>query len=338
MELKFNKQEKAVGIFIICIAMLLLTTVVVIGRGKGWFKTYITYYTIFDQSYNLKVNTPVKLFNTDIGKIKKIDLVGDKVKIKLSILDQFRSRIRTSTKVSVQSPTLIGSEYIAIVPGKDDAPLIQAGGTIPSKKKKSIAEFLEEFQVEKTAKMIVEAAQEITKIIRILRDPQGPLFTAFDNLNKSLAHIETITGGIESGKGTVGGLIQSRALLDQIHGKLDEVGKIIDNISKASAKTPASVDQVQDALATLLEIEKGILESVPNIQSIMKDAKTILANIEKRSHNVPKIIRSTSQGLQEIRDAVDNIDKTVQSLQQNILIKPHLPPEPTGKNVDAGLR
>ncbi len=47
MELKFDKKEKAVGLFIICIAMLLLTTVIVIGRGKGWFKTYITYYTIF---------------------------------------------------------------------------------------------------------------------------------------------------------------------------------------------------------------------------------------------------------------------------------------------------
>ena len=325
--------------------MLRLTTFVVIGRGKDWFKTYVTYYTVFSQSYNLEVNTPVKLFNADIGKIKKIDLVGDKVKIKLSILHQFSSRIRTSTRVSVQSPTLIGSEYIAIIPGKDDAPLIQEGGIIPSVKKKSITEYLEEFQVEKTAKMIVEAFQEFTTIIQIMRDPQGPLFKAFDNLNKSLAHIETITGGIESGKGTVGGLIQSRALLDQIHGKLDEVGKIIDNLSKASAKMPASVDRLQEDLATLHEIEKGILESVPNIQSIMKDAKdsigilnTILATIEKGSHDVPKIIRSTSQGIQEVREAVDNIDKSVQSLQQNIFIKPHLPPEPTGKNVDAGLR
>ncbi|MBC8431437.1 MAG: MCE family protein [Desulfobacterales bacterium] len=345
MELKFDKKEKAVGIFIICIAMLLLTTVIVIGRGKGWFKTYITYYTIFDQSYNLEVNTPVKLFNTDIGKIKQILLVGDKVKIKLSISHEFGSRIRKSTRATVQSPTVLGAEHIAIIPGEDDSPLLQAGGVIPSDKKKSIADYLGEFQVEKTAKMIIMAAQEITSIVQILRDPHGPFFTAFKSLNSLLAQVEKMTSEIDAGKGTVGGLIKSRALLDQVHGNLDEVGKIIGNLSEASAKTPGTADQMKETLETLHEIEKGILESVPDIKRTMKDVedavgtlKIILADIEKGSKNIPEVTRSTSQGIQEIRKAVNNIDKVVQSLQQHYFFKPRLPPEPTGRNVDAGLR
>jgi len=345
MEFDFNKREKIVGVFILCIAILLLTTVVIIGRGKDWFKKYVTYYTIFDQSYNLEVNTPVKLHNADIGKIKKIDLVGDKIKIKLYILDEFRSRIRTTSRATVQSPTFIGSEHIAIIPGKDDAPLIQEGGIIPSKKKKSVADILEEFQVEKTAKKIVDAFQEITAMVQILRDPQGPFFTALDRLNRTLANVEKITFLVVSGGGTVGGLIKSRALLDQIHNNLDGVGTIIENISEASAKTPATMDQMQENLATLQEIEKGLLESVPNIQRIVKDVdeatdtlKSVLANIEKGSQDIPVVIRSTSQGIQEIRDAVNNIDETVQSLQRNFLIRPYLSPKPQGKNVDAGLR
>ncbi|MBU0988054.1 MAG: MCE family protein [Proteobacteria bacterium] len=345
MELEFNRKEKIVGTFVVCIALLLLTTVVVIGRGKNWFKTYVTYYTIFDQSYNLEVDTPVKLFNADIGKIKKIDLVEDKVKIKLVILDEFKSRIRTTTRATVESPTFFGSQHIAIIPGEEDSPLIQEEGIIPSKKKKSIADYMEEFQVEKTAKMIVEATQEITKIIQTLRNPEGPLFTAFDNLNKVLAHVENITQGIEMGEGTLGGLIKSKALLEQIRGNLDEVAKILGHVSQATAKTPGAMDQVQNNLATLNEIEKGVLDSVPNIKRIVHDVeaavgtiKSILVNIEKGSHDIPKVTRSTTQGVQEIRVAVENIDKVVQSLQQNFLIKPHLPPEPEGKNVDAGLR
>jgi phospholipid/cholesterol/gamma-HCH transport system substrate-binding protein len=345
MELKFDKKEKAVGVSIICIAMLLLTTVIVIGRGKGWFKTYVIYYTIFDQSYNLEVNTPVKLFNTDIGKIKKILLVGDKVKIKLSILHEFSSRIRESTRATVQSPTVLGAEHLAIIPGEDDSPLLQAGGVIPSDKKKSITDYLGEFQVEKTAKMIIMAAQEITSIVQIVRDPHGPFFTAFENLNSLLAKVEKMTSEIDAGKGTVGGLIKSRALLDQVHGNLDEVGIIIGNISEASAKTPATADQMQETLATLHEIEKEIFEGVPDMKRTMKDVEDavgtlniILANIEKGSKDIPKVTRSTSQGIQEIRKAVNNIDKVVQSLQQHYFFKPRRPPEPTGKNVDAGLR
>ncbi|MCK5192861.1 MAG: MCE family protein, partial [Desulfobulbaceae bacterium] len=124
MELDFNKKEKTAGIFIIGIAILLLATVIIIGRGKDWFKTYITYYTAFEESYNLMVDTPVKLFNADIGKVKDITPVGNKVKVTLIILKDYQSRIRTDSVATVESPTLIGSEYISIIPGSKDAPLI----------------------------------------------------------------------------------------------------------------------------------------------------------------------------------------------------------------------
>jgi phospholipid/cholesterol/gamma-HCH transport system substrate-binding protein len=239
----------------------------------------------------------------------------------------------------------LGAEHIAIIPGEDDAPLLQAGGIIPSEKKKSITDYLSMLQVAKTAKMISMAAQEITTIIQILRDPHGPFFTTFKSLNTLLAQVKKMISEIDAGKGTVGGLIKSRALLDQVHGNLDEVGKIIGNLSEASAKTPATADQMQETLATLHEIEKEVLESVPDIKRTMKDVedavgtlKIILANIEKGSQDIPKVTRSTEQGIQEIRKAVNNIDKVVQSLQQYYFFKPRLPPEPTGKNVDAGLR
>ncbi len=324
MELDFSKKEKVVGTFMISVAALLLVTVVIIGRGKDWFKTYITYYTVFDEGYNLQIDTPVKLFSADIGKVKNITPVGDKVEVKLKILDDFRSRIRTDSIATVKSPTLIGSEYISIIPGSKNAPLIPVEGEIPSRPGKSITNYLEEFQVEKTAKMIVEAAQEISRIVKIMRDPKGPLFSAFDHANNTLANLEMITGDIASGKGSVGGIIKSRALLDHIHRNLDKVG---------------------DDLATLEKIETGMLENIPSIKNIVKDieeaARTlnvILANLEKGSHDIPRVTRSSAQGIHEICEAVDNIDKVVTSLKKNFLIKPNLPPEPEAKNIDARMR
>jgi len=151
--------------------------------------------------------------------------------------------------------------------------LIPEEGEIPSRPKKSITNYLEEFQVEKTIKMIVEAAQEISRIVKIMRDPEGPLFVAFDHTNKTLAHLEKITGDIASGKGTVGGIIESRALLDHIHQNLDKLG---------------------DDLAALKKIETGVLENLPSIQKTVKDVEeaartlnVILANLEKGSHDIP---------------------------------------------------
>ena len=344
MELKYSKKEKVVGIFIIFICVLLLSTIIILGRGKNWFQDYNTYYTIFDESYNLKVGADVKLFKTNIGKVKAIS-VENKVKIKLAILEKYESRIRTNTLTTVESPTFVGSEYISIIPGSSDAPLLAQEGEIPSKAKKSIADILNEFEVEKTAKKFVQAIQDIAEFTQALKDPQGPLFSALENINKTTQHIEIITKKIEAGDGTVGNLLTSTQLLDAILFRIESVGEILTYLSEASSKTPDTVDQVQSSLTDVKEITDGVTQSVALLKNIltefeknMPNIQSILENAEKGSRDVPEITTSVTRVIQEARDEIENVDKVIQSLQNNFLIKPNLPPEPIGENTDAGLR
>ena len=46
---------------------------------------------------------------------------------------------------TVESPTLIGSEYISITPGSKTAPLVPPGGYIASMPRKSISNYMDEF-------------------------------------------------------------------------------------------------------------------------------------------------------------------------------------------------
>lgn len=317
MDLNFSKKEKAVGTFIICIIVILLTTVVIIGRGKDWFKTYIIYYTTFDESYNLTENAAVKLFKADIGKVKKIILVENRVKVKLAILEEYSSRIRSDSVAIVESPTFIGSEYISIKPGSADSPLIPEGGEINSTAKKSIADIMSEFQVEETAKTVIRIVHDISEITQIMRDPDGPFFTTINNLNKTISHLEAITGDIQVGKGTVGSMLKSREILESVLDVLDKVSQILESMAKASSKAP--------------EITNKVLDSLSSIKRILKE-------LEEGSYDIPKVTRSTKRGINEIRDGVENIGKVVESLKKNFLIRSNLPPEPKGKNIDAGLR
>ena len=331
MDLDFSKKEKIVGTFIIFIVVILLTTVVIIGRGKDWFKTYITYYTTFDESYNLKEDAAVKLFKADIGKVKKIILVENRVKVKLAILEEYSSRIRSDSVASVESPTFIGSEYISIKPGSADSPLIPKGGEINSTSKKSISDIMLEFQVEETAKKVIRAVQDLSEITQIMRDPDGPFFTAINNINKIISHFEAISRDIQAGKGTVGGVLKSSEILQIILDDLDKVTQILESIAEASSKTPEITNKVQDNLAIIKKVGEEVLDSTSSIKRILKE-------VEEGSHDIPEVTRSTKRGINEIREGVENIDSVVQSLKKNLLIRPNLPPEPKGKNIDAGLR
>lgn len=344
MELDYSKKEKIVGIFVICIILVLLSTVIILGRGKNWFQDYNIYYTTFDESYNLNVGADVKLFKTNIGKVKRIS-VEEKVRVKLAILEKYESRIRTDTLVTVESPTFIGSEYISIIPGSTQAPLLPQEGEIKSKAKKSIADLLAEFEVEKTAKKFIQAIQNISEFTQTLKDPEGPLLSAIENINQATANIENVTKSIESGDGTLGSLLKSTLLMDTILNRLDKVGEIFEHIAEASAKIPATVDRVDGNLDQYRQVGEGILKSIDRLKVIMlkidanmATVKSILDNVEVGSRDIPQLTDSVSKTIQGARDEIENVDKIIQSLQKNILIRSNLPPEPIGENTDAGLR
>ncbi len=366
MELNYTKKEKLAGLFVIVTAIFLLIALVMIGRGKDWFKRHVTYYTTFTESYNLQEDAAVKLLETKVGKVKTISLLQDRVKVELVIWEDYASRIRMGSVAKVESPTLIGSEYISIKPGKKDALLIPEGGLIPSTGKKSFADILKKFPVEKIAGMLVLTVQNISEIIQIMRASDGPLFQTLDDINRAAGHIEAITGNLRAGKGTVGALLKSDELLNTIRedlGKagnildhvaeasaklpshMDQVGNILDYIEKASAQAPQTMDQVQDNLVTFKKAGEEVVNSVAQIKNILKAVeknlatfKVILKNIEESSFDIPEITQSVREEIKAVKVGIENFNNVVKSLQKNFLIRKNIPPEPIGETTDAGLR
>ena len=317
MRLSFDAREKTVGAFMVIMVILLLTIVVMLGRGKDWFKAYVTYYTVFDEAYNLSKNARVKLFKADIGKVKSVRLEGDKVKVELAILRDYAPRIKMDSVAIVESPTFIGSEYVSIKPGTPEASLIPENGTIPSQAKKSLEDVMAEFEVEKTAKKFVKSVQAISEIAEHLRDPEGPLYASLDSMAEAMAHIEAVTREIREGKGSAGKLVYSEELIQEIYDRISHVNRILANIEDATQKAPEIIDSLKKSTEMINQI---------------------LVNIEKGSRDVPAVTKSTKHGIREIREGVEEVDKVVQSVQKSFLIRPNLPPEPKGENIDAGLR
>ncbi|PIE75368.1 MAG: hypothetical protein CSA18_00340 [Deltaproteobacteria bacterium] len=325
MDLEFKKREKVVGFFIIIICLLLIFSFVLIGRGKGLFKKYVQYYTVFNDAYNLQDGAPVKLYNADIGKVRDIELVEDKVRVELLIVDEFKKKVRKSSYVTVKSPTFIGSEYLALVTGSKDSPLIPEEGQIPSIEKKSLTDLMSEFQVEKTAKKFVESVQDLSDIIAKLKSDKGPFFSV-------LYDIQKIVSDIEKGKGNIGQILRTKTIVNEISVILTRVEKILEDVSLASSKTPYTVDLVNKNLERVDSIGKNFDESSRSLNSLLNDLKKrmndialIIKNIEKGSGDIPEITKSALDSIQEIRFGVKKADDAIQALQKNFLIRNNLP-------------
>lgn len=314
MELKFSRMDRVVGIFIIVVLALMVGSVVLIGRGKDWFRPTVTYFAEFKENYNLAPGSPVKLYKADIGKVRSVALVGDAVRVRLSIFEEYRTRFREDTVVTVESPTLIGSEYVAVRPGKPESRLIEPGGTVKSEEKRTLSEILAEYEVEETARRLTETIRNLADIIDELRDPDGPLFRSLNSIEKNLRNVETVTADLKDGKGTVGQLLRSDELIDRVNTSMERLDHVLQNLEGATPEVTA------------------------NLKESMEKIREITAHLEKGSRDVPAVIRTTKRGIQEIRDGVDEINRVVKSLEKNPLIKGNLPAKPEGKDLDAGLR
>jgi phospholipid/cholesterol/gamma-HCH transport system substrate-binding protein len=345
MEMDFSRMERIVGTFIVGVVLLLMATLVIIGRGKNWFEAYTSYTTFFKESYNLQENASVKLFRADIGKVTDIIPEKNRVRVKLAILQKYASRIRKDTTAVVESPTLIGSEYISIIPGSPDSPLIPSDGQIPSREKRSLSDILTEFQVEKTAKMVVMAMQDISAVTAHLSNPKGPLLTTLSNLEKISSNVRQITSTIEEGKGPIGLLLKSENLLQRMEENIQRIDEIVENINAASAKAPHAMALVENNLSVFQQTGQSMQASMEqvhqilaNVQKTAADLQVVVQNVKAGSHNVPQITTTFKDGIQEIRQGVQQVNRVVESMQKSILIRSNLPPEIMPAKTDADAR
>jgi len=318
MKLQYSTMERMTGAFILLTLIVFLFTVAVVGRGKNWFRKHVVYYTAFEEGYNLVSGSRVKLLGTDIGSVTDVLLTtGNKVKVRVKVLAEYASRIRANSVATVESPTVIGSEYINIRPGTSKAAVIPPEGLIPTKEKKKFTEYLEQYEIGAKLEHIGKILEDLALITDQLKDPKGPFFGTFSNLQQ-------ITGTVEAGEGSLGRLIKSDELyehMDTFVATLQEtadhlvragvnIEKGSEHLEKATREGPEMVDKTQELLDRLLKVQ---------------------VILEKVMTEVPEISAQAREGMQEVNRILD-------SVKENFLIRPNLPPPPDSETHGLEIR
>lgn len=318
MKLQYSTMERMTGAFILLTLIVFLFTVAVVGRGKNWFRKHVVYYTTFEEGYNLVSGSRVKLLGTDIGNVTDVLLTkGNKVKVRVKVLAEYASRIRVNSVATVESPTVIGSEYINIRPGTSKAAAIPPEGLIPTKEKKKFTEYLEEYEIGAKLEHISKILEDLALITDQLKDPKGPFFGTFSNLQQ-------ITGTVEAGEGSLGRLIKSDELyehMDTFVATLQETADYLvragvniekgsEHLEKATREAPEMVDKTQELLDRLLKVQ---------------------VILEKVMTEVPEISAQAREGMQEVNRILD-------SVKENFLIRPNLPPPPDSETHGLEIR
>lgn len=325
MRLQYSTMERMTGAFILLTLIVFLFTVAVVGRGKNWFRKHVVYYTTFEEGYNLVSGSRVKLLGTDIGSVTDVLLTkSNKVKVKVNVLAEYASRIRADSVATVESPTVIGSEYINIRPGTSKAAVIPPEGLIPSKEKKKFTEYLEQYEIGAKLEYIGKILEDLAQITDQLKDPKGPFFGTFSNLQQ-------ITGTVEAGEGSLGRVIKSDELFQHIQAELDAIDTFVATLQETADHLVRAGANIEEGSEHLEKATREGPEMVDKTQKLLDRLLRVTLIMEKVMTEVPEISAQAREGMQEVNRILD-------SVKENFLIRPNLPPPPASETHGLEIR
>jgi phospholipid/cholesterol/gamma-HCH transport system substrate-binding protein len=285
-----SRAEKLAGFFLVLAILGGLGAILLIGQGKGWFQKSQTYLVNFPQSYNLQQGAAVKMFNTDIGTVTRLRIVRVKdenqVEVTLRVNAKYSDLIRLDSVAQVESPTILGSEFLSISAGTYGYPPIAPYGTIPSRVKKTLADYLEEFQPEESLRKAKAFIANLAYLSEQFKSHEQKLLS-------TISHFDELLVSVIEAKGTLGKLLMQKDFYNRLEKALIKVENILKNsegitrdVKLSSSKVPGLLDKVN------LELDQ---------------VKCILADLRKASGQLPGLMETTDEAARAGKEVIDAV-------------------------------
>jgi phospholipid/cholesterol/gamma-HCH transport system substrate-binding protein len=212
------------GAFILGTLAILATGIFIIGGKKYLFTSTYELKTKFANVAGLQAGADVMVGGLHSGTIRSIDLPdkpGEQMTVVMQLNQSTRRIIRQDSQASIQTEGLLGNQYVAVSFGSADKPEIKDGDTISGIPPLEMSELLD-------------------KANGLLGQGQA----AMVNINQVAEHLKSVSAKIDSGNGTVGALVNDKALYENLD-------KTASGARSAVTSADAGIKDFQDNMEAL---------------------------------------------------------------------------------------
>jgi phospholipid/cholesterol/gamma-HCH transport system substrate-binding protein len=317
-------SELKIGIMAV-VALLIAAALIVALGGEGGF---------FWQRYNLKVKfanaagvqegSPVRVAGVTVGAVTDIEFLGSEVDMLLELREDMQERIRTSSRATIGSVSLLGEGAVDISATTTGQP-IPEWGYVPS-----------DAPPPQLADVTAQANRGIAEITALMQDIRagkgtvGKLMTdeqLYADLQQFTAAARQVTEGLSSGKGTLGQLLNNPESARQLEASLKNLTAITEKINAgqgsigqlmndpAMAKNLTAVTANFESISGKISKGEGTMGQLMNNDSLYKRLDGVTTNLEQLTSKLNQG-QGTAGKLMTDTQLHDNINRTLTEMQQ----------------------
>jgi phospholipid/cholesterol/gamma-HCH transport system substrate-binding protein len=269
-------SQLKVGVLIL-VALSALTALVFLMSGNtgGFFTGHITVKSYFENSAGLKVGAPVNLDGVTIGSVKSIHIAPERqltpVEVVMKISKHYEPLVRSDAKSSLDTIGVLGDTVVDINGKFATGSPIKNGGELQT--------------------------TETPNLSDVIKSSQGTI----EQLDTILGKVNDLVDSLNSGKGSIGMLINDPSLYNKAVNTLNQLQTLVNEVSSGKGTIGKLVtddtlyNRANDAVGHLQHITSEIDTDQGTIGKLIKDP-TLYNNLKQSSQNLNEILKQINSG------------------------------------------
>jgi phospholipid/cholesterol/gamma-HCH transport system substrate-binding protein len=290
-------SELKIGIVSLFALVIAAVLIFMISGSGGFFWQRYSIKTVFADIEGLKVGAPVRVAGVEIGSVKKMDFIGDKVEVTMDVSKEQQARITDRSVASLGSISLLGEAAVDIAPDSKGTSVPEWGyvpsGAAPGSL--TTAAQAATRSLEQTNALLSEVRQGRGTLGKLVTDD-----TLYMQLNDFVASAEAVTRNLNSDRGTLGRLATNPAAAKSLEASLQNLEMVTARIRNGEGSLGRLLND--DALS------KSITSATNNLDAIT-------GRINKGEGTAGKLVND-AELYNRLNSMADRLDKLTQSLNQ----------------------
>ncbi|OHD57504.1 MAG: hypothetical protein A2Y33_05915 [Spirochaetes bacterium GWF1_51_8] len=300
MPFTFKSAQKAVASFIIIAIFLLITMLILIGKGSDLFERKSVFYTFLNKGYGLQAGTAIKYKDFVVGKITGIDLQdNDTIRVDIMILEKYQRLMEKDCVIKVASALLGGASLELLShPDKNLTNNLLSGSLLLSSDMEQGQTIMTQYIGSPTGGAD-ELMVKVGDVLDMINNMEPVLYSTLLNVRDMSTSFKEIMGGLAGTDKTL--------VSDKLIGILDDVR----NMTTGLKNIMTEIDQKKNSIGALIYDNKKLytyIESMANnADQTMKKVDTIFSELKGMPSDLKQILLLLKEDMIELKKVMENL-------------------------------
>ena len=304
----FRYTNEAVGTMVLLAVLIFVVAVLQTGRLRNWFEPGVKLKIVLPKEglYGLSSGADVEILGTKAGVVEQVVVLpGQQIHAVVDIKKKMTGFVRRDSEAVIRKEFgVAGASYLEITRGIG-APLDWEYAVI-----NAVAEHA---PTESMGELLAEVR---TKIMPIL-----------DDASRLLVNLNTITGKIAGGEGTLGRLLTQDQMAIEVENLLAQVNTNIGKIGPMLESLQISVSNVSRLTTQLTDQSSGVPELAQDAGKILTSLQSVMHDLSRTTPQLPQLIETvnTAAGdvpilLVQTQQVLGELEQLLRQLKSNWLL------------------